>query len=256
MNDFKRRLLAREPLLGMWSGFCSPVAVEILSRSNLDWVGIDCEHTPNELSDVLSQVRASHYGSIAPVVRPPWNDMVTIKRYLDIGVQNFLIPHIDTAEEARAAVSYTRYPKAGVRGFGGSTRASGYGRNPAYAQGANDDICIIAMVETLKGLGNLKAIMETDGIDCILVGSADLAADMGLLGGRKSAEVRNHVESAIRAVAGIGKAAGCGAADEPDARRFAELGATFFILGQDTGMLAKLVDQQAARFDFLKSVSA
>src|SRR4030095_3307019 len=99
-----------------------------VSGAGFDWLLIDTEHSPNELDMVLSQLQATAAYPAHPVVRVPWNDMVTIKRFLDIGAQTLLIPYVQSAEEAKQAVAYTRYPAEGLRGMGGTTRATRFGR--------------------------------------------------------------------------------------------------------------------------------
>ena len=101
VNAFKRGLLAGQTQIGLWSHLCSPIATEILSRCGYDWLLLDMEHSPNDLSEILAQLHAMQGGSAAAVVRPPWLDMVLFKRLLDIGVQNLLVPYIQTEEEAQ-----------------------------------------------------------------------------------------------------------------------------------------------------------
>lgn len=91
--------------------------MEVVAGSGFDWLLLDTEHSPNDLESVLSQLQAASQYSVEPVVRVAWNDMVAIKRLLDIGVRTLLIPMVQNADEARAAVSYTRYPPEGAPGF-------------------------------------------------------------------------------------------------------------------------------------------
>jgi len=245
-------MAARKSLLGMWNNLSSPAASEIASSSPFDFICIDCEHAPNDYAEVLEQLRALGQGSCAPVVRPAWNDMVIMKRLLDIGVTNFIVPHIESAEAAATAVRYTRYPPHGVRGMGSVTRANGYGRQTNYAHEANDSMCVMALVETRLGIENLSDIAETEGIDAVVIGASDLAADLGYLGQPYHPEVVSLVESGISRTIGAGKIAVSVATVQEHARRHRELGCTMFIVAMDTAMLARAVDQKAAEFAFLK----
>ena len=251
-NTFKQRLQAREPLLGLWNNLSSPAATEIVSSSPFDFACIDCEHAPNDYAEVLEQLRAMGRENCVPVVRPAWNDMVVIKRLLDIGVRNFIVPHIETADMAAAAVRFTRYPPAGVRGVGSITRATGYGRRRDYASEANDSMCVLALVETRLGIENLRDIAATDGIDAVVIGASDLAADMGHLGQPYHPEVVGMVERDIAAALRAGKIAVSVSAAQEHTRRHGMLGCTVFIVGMDTALLANAVDQKAAEFAFLK----
>ena len=103
--------------IGLWCSLCSPVAAEIVSHSGFDWLLLDTEHSPNDVPDILLQLQAAQAGTASCIVRPAWNDMVLIKRYLDIGAQTLLLPFVQTPEEAKRAVEWTRYPPKGVRGI-------------------------------------------------------------------------------------------------------------------------------------------
>jgi len=131
-NAFKRALREARPQIGLWTSLCSNVAVEVIAGAGFDWILVDTEHAPNELPLVYSQLQAMIGGTAAAVVRPAWNDAVLIKRFLDIGAQNLLVPYVQNAEEARAAVAATRYPPHGVRGVSLSSRANQYGRIKDY----------------------------------------------------------------------------------------------------------------------------
>ncbi len=118
--------------IGLWCSLCSSVAIEVVSHSGYDWLLLDTEHSPNDVTDILGHLQAAQSGTASCIVRPAWNDMVLIKRYLDIGAQTLLLPFVQTPEEAKRAVEWTRYPPGGVRGITGSGRASRYGRVKDY----------------------------------------------------------------------------------------------------------------------------
>src|SRR2546425_9669673 len=132
INEFKRAILEGRLQIGLWCSLCSNVVAEVIAGSGFDWILIDTEHAPNELPMVFGQLQALVGSSSSPVIRPAWNDMVLMKRLLDIGVQNFLVPYVQTPEEARAAVAATRYPPQGIRGVAVTHRANQYGRVKDY----------------------------------------------------------------------------------------------------------------------------
>src|SRR5438093_6413932 len=110
VNTCKKAIREARPQIGLWCSSCSNVSAEVIAGAGFDWILVDTEHAPNELPLVYSQLQAMVGGTAAAVVRPAWNDAVLIKRFLDIGAQNLLIPYVQNAEEARAAVAATRYP--------------------------------------------------------------------------------------------------------------------------------------------------
>jgi 2-keto-3-deoxy-L-rhamnonate aldolase RhmA len=116
-NAFRQALEKCERQLGLWSGLASPLAVEILAGAGFDWIVIDGEHAPNDISTLLPQLQAMRGGTAEPVFRVPWNDPVIIKRALDVGARSLLVPFVQNAEEARRAVAAARYPPLGIRGF-------------------------------------------------------------------------------------------------------------------------------------------
>src|SRR5215467_7113656 len=136
-NAFKRALKEGRLQIGLWSSLCSNIAAEIISDSGFDWLLLDTEHSPNEIPDLVSQLQAVSGGAATPIVRPAWNDIVLIKRCLDIGVQTLLVPYVQNAEEAKRAVAAVRYPPRGVRGVAVASRASRYGRVTDYLKKAD-----------------------------------------------------------------------------------------------------------------------
>src|SRR4029434_2010282 len=121
------------------------------------------EHAANEVPMVLSQLQAAVGGTAHPVVRPAWNDAVLIKRFLDVGVQTFLIPYVQNSDEAKKAVAATRYPPRGIRGFATATRASRFGRIKDYNMRTEGTLSVLVQVETRTALDNLETIAAVDG---------------------------------------------------------------------------------------------
>ena len=247
-NTFKRALRANKLQIGLWSSLSSHYAVELVAGSGFDWILLDTEHSPNDLESVLQQLQAAAPYPTHPVVRVPWNDMVTIKRYLDIGAQSLLIPYVQNAEEAKAAVAYTRYPPAGVRGVAGATRATRFGRVKDYAKRAHEEICVLVQVETQTALDSLEKIAAVDGVDGVFIGPADLHASLGYAGETNNPKVMPVIDDAIRRIRKAGKAPGILTGVEADARRWIECGGLFVAVGADTGVLARGSEALAAKF--------
>jgi 4-hydroxy-2-oxoheptanedioate aldolase len=248
VNRFKRAIKAGKQQIGLWLSLSSHYSAEVCAGSGFDWLLIDTEHSPNELDMVLSQLQAMAPYPVTPIVRPAWNDMVLIKRFLDIGVQTLLIPYVQTAEEAAHAVSYTRYPPRGVRGVAASTRATGFGRIKDYAKRCEEEVCVLVQVETRLGLANLERIAAVEGIDGVFIGPGDLAAGLGHVGDIPHPEVQAAIDDAIRRVKSCGKAPGILTGDEQLARRYIEQGTLFTAVGADVVILGRESEKLAARF--------
>jgi 4-hydroxy-2-oxoheptanedioate aldolase len=247
-NRFKHALAAGEPQIGLWLSLSDHYSAEVCAGAGFDWLLVDTEHSPNELDMVLAQLQAIAPYPTHAIVRVPWNDMVMIKRVLDIGAQSLLIPYVNTADEARNAVAYTRYPPQGVRGVAGTTRATRFGRIKDYAQRVQEELCVLVQLETQTALDQLEAIARVAGIDGVFIGPADLHASLGYPGETANPAVLPKIEDAIRRIRACGKAPGILTADERLVRRYLELGALFVAVGADVGLLARGSEQLAAKF--------
>jgi 4-hydroxy-2-oxoheptanedioate aldolase len=247
-NPFKHAIAAGKQQIGLWVALANAYSAEIVAGSGFDWLLIDGEHSPNDPTTVLPQLQAAAPYPVSCVIRPAWNEKVLIKRYLDVGAQSFLVPYVQTEEEAAAAVQAIRYPTRGVRGVAGVTRASRYGRIPDYAKRAESEICLLVQIETRLGLDNLEKIARVDGIDGVFIGPADLAAGLGHLGEIGHPEVQSTIEDAIKRIKACGKPPGILTPDEKSARRYIELGTVFTAVGIDAMVLARETEKLAAKF--------
>jgi len=247
-NTFKRALAAGRQQIGLWVSLASPYSAELVAGSGFDWIVIDTEHSPNEVDTTLAQLQAVAAYPVAPVVRPAWNDKVLIKRHLDIGAVNLLIPYVQNEEEAQAAAAATRYPTHGVRGVAGTTRASRFGRVNDYVKRAHEELCLLVQIETREGLDNVEKIARVDGIDGVFIGPADLAAGLGHLGEQGHPDVQAAIRDAIARIKSCGKPAGILATDEASTRRYIEWGTTFTAVGMDAMVLARETEKLAAKF--------
>jgi len=249
VNPFKQALKSGRLQIGLWHSLSSHLAVEILADSGFDWILIDTEHAQTDLPLLLGQMQATmEHPETSVVVRPPWNDMVTIKRYLDAGVQSFLIPYVQNESEAIQAVRHTRYPPHGVRGFAGTSRASRFGRIKDYHARAAVEMCVLVQVETLEAVERLDAIAAVDGVDGIFVGPGDLSSSMGHLGNPGHPEVQKLIDDTLRRIRKAGKAPGIITSDDALARHYLDLGVLFIAVGADVGVLARGTEALAARF--------
>ena len=247
-NAFKHALAAGRLQIGLWCSLCSNIAADIVADSGFDWLLLDSEHSPNDLESLLTQLQAAAPYPAHPVVRVPWNDMVMMKRVLDIGAQSLLVPYVSTAAEAKNAVSYTRYPPAGVRGVAGTTRATRFGRIKDYARRAHEEICVLVQLETRPALDDIEKVAAVEGVDGIFIGPADLHASMGYTGETANPAVLPLIEASVRRIRKSGKAPGYLSPVEADAKKMLAAGAQFVAVGADVGLLARGAENLLARF--------
>lgn len=247
-NLFRKRIVGNETQLGIWSSLCSPIATEIISYSDFDWVLLDGEHAPNDVPDFIPQLQSLRGSPVQPVVRPAFNDKILFKRLLDIGFRNLLVPFVESADEARAAVTATRYPPDGIRGVAVSIRAARYGHVKTYAKTENEQICVLVQVETQRSIDALEDICAVPGIDGIFVGPSDLAASLGHTGDPGCDVVQGAIRGVAETCARLGRTTGILAFTEEDARRYMDWGFRFVALGADAGILRTGLDALSAKF--------
>lgn len=247
-NGFKHALKTGSTQIGFWLTLASPHTAEICAGAGFEWMLIDCEHAPQSTPLVLTQLQAIATSSgVHPMVRASSKDTDAVAVLLDLGAHNLLIPMINTAAEAEAVVKACRYPPEGHRGVGGG-RAAGWGRDREYVRRANDDVCIVAQIETAAALQNVEQIAAIDGIDGLFIGPADLAASMGHLGNPGHPDVRAAVLDAIRSIRSADTAAGLLTLSEEFAHQCLAAGASFVAVGIDSHLLAEQTSLLAARF--------
>jgi 4-hydroxy-2-oxoheptanedioate aldolase len=167
----------RHATLG-WLSVSHGFTAEIMARQGFDALCVDLQHGTNEMKDVAPMLQAISQTDTVPIVRVAWNEPAAIMRALDLGAYGIIVPLVNTAEEAAKAVAACRYPPVGMRSSG-PVRALHYG-GPDYVAHANDEIIIMAMIETKEGIANLDAICATPGLDAVYIGPADLSFALGL----------------------------------------------------------------------------
>jgi 4-hydroxy-2-oxoheptanedioate aldolase len=230
-NKFKAGLIAGRQQIGLWCTLSDPYVSELMAGSGFDWMLIDTEHAPADVESVLAQLHAVSAYDVAKVVRPAKNDTVLIKRFLDIGVQTLLIPYVQSAKEAQAAVAAMRYAPEGIRGVSTITRATGFGRVKNYMQNAASQLCLLVQIES-----------------GIFIGPADLAASLGYPGQNDHPDVKGAVESAIRRIKACGKPAGVLTLDTAYAKHLIATGTTFTAVGLDATLLVRATEALAQEF--------
>ncbi|MEX5234811.1 HpcH/HpaI aldolase/citrate lyase family protein [Kocuria arenosa] len=228
------------PAAGMFVSSGDPSSTEICASAGLDYLLIDAEHSPLGLETVQAQLRAMAGYSVVPVVRVPALDAVLVKQFLDLGAQSLVIPMVDSAEDAEAAVRAVHYPPRGVRGVGSAlARSARWNRIPDYLNRAADLVTLVVQIESAAAVENARQIAAVDGIDGIFIGPSDLAASMGLLGQQDHPDVVTAVKDVIAAVRQSGKFVGVNAFAPSRAQDYLDAGADFVNVGADVALLAR-----------------
>ena len=247
VNTFKQALNARKTLIGLWCNLATLPTTEIAATAGFDWMLLDMEHSPTDLATIGGMLLAVRNTPTHAVVRVPSNDITTIKRALDTGVTNLMIPNIRNAVEAAEAVSYTRFAPQGLRGVAGSTRGGGYTRYKYYMARANDEIGLVLQIETPEAVDDLDAICRTPGVDAVLIGPSDLSASYGHRGAANGPEMQAIISKAIAVANAANKAVGILSTDGSAAKYF-EQGATLVSVATDIHLFVRACDELSAKF--------
>lgn len=249
--SFQEQLRAREPLVGSWVSFRDPAVSEINAELDFDFVVIDIEHTATSLESLEHMIRAvdAASGETASIVRLPWNDPVVIKRVLDIGPTGIMAPMVGDANEAESLVRASRYPPEGMRGVAGR-RASRFGFDmPEYFHESNDDVVVLAQIETQAGFDNVEAIANVEGIDGLFMGPADLSANLGLYGEWDSPEFMDAVETVLAAADAAGTPVSTLTTSPEDITKWMNAGFDFLMAGTDSSHLVRGAKDAIATFE-------
>ncbi|MGS2723154.1 4-hydroxy-2-oxoheptanedioate aldolase [Porticoccus sp. GXU_MW_L64] len=248
-NTFKKRLRESGSQYGLWLGIPDPTCAEICAGAGFDWLLIDAEHAPYDVAAVQRHLQVIQPYPPQAIVRPVEGRTALLKQLLDVGAQTFLVPMVDTADQAEELVQAVNYPPKGIRGLGTSmARAAGYNRVPNYVHKANDQICLLLQVETTKAVENLDSILLVEGVDGIFIGPSDLSASMGYIGQPDHPEVVKAIEQSIQKIIAAGKAPGILSVNPEMARKYAGLGVKFIGVGVDAALLTKATTDLAKQF--------
>lgn len=236
-NRLKEKIKKGQPAVGIWNHLRDPFAIEAMGAAGFDWWAVDTEHTPTASDDLFRIISSLECTQTVPLIRLMTNQPEHFKVALDLGAQGVIVPMIETADDARAAVSFCRYPPHGTRGFA-PIRASRYFLDMAeYCQSANDEILLVGMIESLRGVQELDGILEVPGLDAIYIGPGDLSSSMGSLGNWKTPEVQEVIQQIMSKCLAAGTPVGTLAEGPEECARWVERGATLMTLGSDLGFM-------------------
>ena len=245
--SFKDRLQAGKICIGTWVSFTDPTATEVLCGSGFDFLIVDAEHGPHDLETVQMHLMATKGSNTVPIVRVAWNDLVLIKRVLDVGAAGVLVPMVKTREDVQNAVAACMYPPAGVRGFG-PRRPSNYERNfSEYIATANQNVIVFVQIEHIDAVNNIEDILQVPGLDGVFIGSNDLSGSLGLLGQPAHPRVIETIETVVARAHEAGVPMGmAGPLTAEGAFHWISRGVQFITIGSDTGFLLDAADRAVA----------
>lgn len=248
MNNFKNAIENGNVQLGTWMMTGSDTVAEAMATVGFDFLVLDQEHVPVDSLDAVRIDRAIRNvgGKTIPLYRLAWNDVVLIKRALDGGANSIMVPFINNAEEARAAVEAAYYPPLGKRGFAAVHRASMYGSDSEFVRKANEEIAFILQMETPEAIDNMEEIGAVEGVTGFFIGPGDLSAAMGHIGNPSHPDVQAKIKEGLEKAKKLGLPCGIVGGNPELANKYQEMGFSFVALGSDMSYLMARAKEQLA----------
>lgn len=242
MNTLRFRLLAKDVLVGTFCAIPHPMTVEMTADAGWDFIVIDAEHSQIDRGDFEPLLRASQ--PTPALFRLPGLDSIWINSALDAGAAGVLLPRVNTAAEARAAVAATRYPPVGERGVGPG-RASGYGTRIERAIADNANTVLAVQIESAQGLANIDEIAAVEGIDTLYIGPGDLALSLGAMGPAGRPVLERAIATIVASCKRHGRPVGTFCMTPDHLAQSIAQGMTFVTLGSDSVFLGRALKDAA-----------
>jgi 2-keto-3-deoxy-L-rhamnonate aldolase RhmA len=238
-NEVKAGLVAGEVKVGTWIHTLGARQLpQVLATAGFDYVHIDMEHSAFSLETVTEMCQAALVAGLMPIVRPPGKDHHLISRPLDNGALGVLVPHVDTSEQAEAAVQAAKFPPRGLRGSQPPSIHTSFARVDAreYMAKANRETLVMVQIESREAIDNLDSILSVDGVDGSTLGRGDLAAELGV-SDRDHPEVIAGLEKMIDSCRRHGKIPGLMVQQTDDARRWVARGIRYVTYASEVLMI-------------------
>jgi 4-hydroxy-2-oxoheptanedioate aldolase len=201
-NYLQKKLVKNQQTIGTWNIINSPMLVDVIASTGIDFIIIDAEHGSFSYETAQTLVSICQSYQVSPIMRVGEINENLILRALDIGMHGVQLPNIQTAEDAQMFVQYAKYPPTGIRGFSPYTKAGLYDVNNSKTmpKNANNNTLLIVNIEDEIGLKNLDSIAKIDGIDVIFIGLFDLSKSLGIPGDINNKEVMNRLDEAVKII--------------------------------------------------------
>jgi 2-keto-3-deoxy-L-rhamnonate aldolase RhmA len=238
-SSFKASLAAGDgPSLGTWVKLPIVESIELIALAGFDFVVIDLEHSPMNLESAYQLIGTATFRGVSPIVRIPGLEGGFVQRILDSGAEGIMLPHVDSVEHAEAAVQSVRFPPRGQRGVGATSRAGAWGALPRseYLRFGQEEVVLIAQIESGEGVRAAGEIAAVDGVDALFIGAADLSASEGRA--ESDPELLSMVADAVAASKRAGVPIGnSGGASTASVQQAVDAGFAFTMLSNDASLL-------------------
>jgi 4-hydroxy-2-oxoheptanedioate aldolase len=248
-QTLQERLATRRALVGLLQTHPNYALSEMAGMCGYDFVMLDCEHGVFSESEFVQALQGLDASDALGFVRLAGHETHALGRYMDMGAAAIVVPNVSTSEEAQALVRAMEYPPSGSRGVGaGAHRATRYGMDlAAHLEAPRDGVALIVMIESALGVANIEAILGVDGVDGVIVGPADLSANLGRIGDFASASFVNAMARVEQVAAAEGKLWGTAPHAGNPVETLLARGHRLLILGADMPLIRDAMCSQVAK---------
>jgi 2-keto-3-deoxy-L-rhamnonate aldolase RhmA len=198
INSVKQALREGKVQLGCaFAQLRSPEVARILKAAGFHWAFLDTEHGNFDLETIQDICRVASLIDFTPVVRVADLQYHLVARTLDVGAEGIMFPRVEAPELLERAVSWTKFPPEGTRGFGLSTAAVGYENVtiPQIAQHINDNVLVVLQIETQRAVDAREELLAVPGIDAVVIGPVDLSISLGVPGDFQNPKMVEAIEA-------------------------------------------------------------
>ena len=216
-NRMKQKLLSGQPALGCSVMFPSPQIIEMLGHAGFDWVLLDCEHGSLSLADVEVMTMAADAAGVTAIARPRTNATADVQAVMDRGVMGVQVPHVNSAADARRAVSAVKFGAGAGRGLAAGTRPDQWGlgaKMADFTKAANEQSLVCVQLEHEEAIRNVDEILKVEGVDVFFIGPSDLSQSMGHPGNPGAPAVAAAIKHTLARIVAAGKIPGMPATAE------------------------------------------
>jgi len=237
IDKFSQKIRSNTEQLGIWTQIPNMIVAENLAQSGADFLLIDGEHAPVPPHALLEFLPATERHDMPVLYRVAWNRVELVKAAFDIGANAVMVPMVNSAEEARAAVAASKYPPTGKRGIGAWRSTNYYQNDAAYRETANAKTGVVLQIETREALRALDEIAATPGVDALYIGPADLAMSVGFPLGQLNDQLLDACKAVAAAARKNNIGAGIDVANLEYVRTYRDIGLGLFTYGSDFGFI-------------------
>lgn len=252
VQNLKHKIKSGKIVTGTWNIISNDTIVELISGSGFDFIILDMEHGSFNFTELGSAIRCAQLHNCATLIRVPGLDYNSTQRALDLGADGIIYPQVNSFEEAQKAVSFTKYPPNGTRGFNPFTRAGNYGKTIQTSHTlAPEEIWSSVIIENKSAYDQIDKILEIPDLDLVYLGAYDMSVALGCPGEMNNKELISFIENGVTKIRAANKVAGIMGGPPEATQRYISMGANLIAVGVDSYLIGKSLQDLKSSYNTL-----